>query len=406
VTIRRRTEIFPRPERDHESDGRREGETPGRVVLLTHRFTARAFANLARAMARGFRSVGVPRVYLFHLRAVCDGLPCHADPAGPAEGVVDIPLDASRFALAPLTIARFLRAERPDLIITMPSTPSLAALLGWSMAGRRGKLIVSEHAVMTYEWRLQHDRGRKLPMIPHLARALYPTASGIHAVSEGVLTDLLDRVKIHIEPSMTTVIPNPIDGPLVRQLSQSELAHPWLVEPRSIPVVVTAGRLVRVKNQHLLIEAVARVLKKRPIRLIVLGEGPERARLQAAIERLGIQASVELVGFAPNPYRYMARADVFALSSDEEGCPLVLAEALVCGVPVVATETSGAREVLKRGAGVLSPVGDVSAFADALERVLDRPSLRESLRERGFERAGDFAPERVAAEWLAFAARL
>jgi len=84
----------------------------------------------------------------------------------------------------------------------------------------------------------------------------------------------------------------------------------------------------------------------------------------------------------------------------------VLAEAMACGTPVVATATAGSREILRSDTGILSPVGDAVAFADALERILADPKAIERLKARGSERVADFAPELIARRWLRFAASL
>ena len=386
------------------NNGADGSDVPHAIALLTHRLTDAAFANVTRTLARGLRDVGVHRVYVVHLRTG------NADGAARVtleDAVVQVRLDARRSAFAPLAIARFLRTERPDLLITMPSIPSLAVLAGWWIAGRPGKLIVSEHAVMSYESWVQQPRQLKVRRVPHLARLLYPSATGIHAVSEGVRADLLDRVKIRCPLYRTAVIPNAVDLPRVRRLAQEAAPHPWLDDSREIPVIVAVGRLVTTKNHGLLIEAVSLLLhRQRPVRLLILGEGRERSRLEAAIARHRVGASVQLPGFVANPYPYMARADIFALSSDQEGCSLVLVEAMACGTPVVATVTAGSREILRSDTGVLSPVGDAVAFADALERVLADPKAIERLKAGGSERVADFAPELIARRWLRFAASL
>jgi glycosyltransferase involved in cell wall biosynthesis len=117
-----------------------------------------------------------------------------------------------------------------------------------------------------------------------------------------------------------------------------------------------------------------RVRESRPARLIILGEGEERPSLEKLIATLGLQDSVALPGFVPNPYAYMRNAALFVLSSLWEGLPTVLIEAMAVGVPVVSTDCpSGPFEILKGGKlGPLVPVGDLSALATAILQVLDR----------------------------------
>src|SRR5207245_8477381 len=118
------------------------------------------------------------------------------------------------------------------------------------------------------------------------------------------------------------------------------------------PVVLAMGRLVPQKGFDWLLDAWARVRTDRPDwRLVIAGEGPDRAELASRARRLGVEASVEFPGFDREPYRRMAGAEVFVLSSRYEGFPLVLVEAMGCALPVVAMDCpSGPREIVREGA--------------------------------------------------------
>jgi glycosyltransferase involved in cell wall biosynthesis len=122
----------------------------------------------------------------------------------------------------------------------------------------------------------------------------------------------------------------------------------------------------------------------RPARLIVLGDGKERAKLEALVRELDLAADVALPGFVINPLPYMKRAAVLVLSSVYEGLPGVLIEAMACGCPVVSTDCpSGPAEILDRGAyGKLVPMGDDTALAEAILATLEAPPDRDRLRAR------------------------
>jgi glycosyltransferase involved in cell wall biosynthesis len=110
--------------------------------------------------------------------------------------------------------------------------------------------------------------------------------------------------------------------------------------------------------------------------------GKERSKLESLVETLNIQEYVSFSGFVPNPYVYMAKADLFVLSSAWEGFGNVLVEAMACGLPVVATDCpSGPREILQNGLyGPLVPVGNVDALALAMEATLDKPISPQRLK--------------------------
>ena len=140
-------------------------------------------------------------------------------------------------------------------------------------------------------------------------------------------------------------------------------------------MILSAGRLVGQKDFSTLIRAFAEVVKSRPARLVILGEGRERDALAALVRELGIGHAVELPGFVANPFAWMARARVFAVSSIYEGLSMVLVEAMACGTPVVSTDCPhGPREVLEDGRwGLLVPVGDAEALATAILETLRDP---------------------------------
>ncbi len=191
---------------------------------------------------------------------------------------------------------------------------------------------------------------------PWLARRFYPWADTVIAVSEGVADDLVSC--LGLSRAQITVIPNPVVSDDIEALANEPLEHPWFA-PGAPPVLLAAGRLTTQKAFPTLLQAFARLVPERDLRLMILGEGPDRGALQAEIDALGLGARVALPGFDPNPFRYLARARLFVLSSAWEGLPGVLIQAMACGTPVVSTDCpSGPREVLENGRlGPLVPVG-------------------------------------------------
>jgi glycosyltransferase involved in cell wall biosynthesis len=140
-------------------------------------------------------------------------------------------------------------------------------------------------------------------------------------------------------------------------------------------VVLGVGRLTSQKDFPTLIRAAAEVHSQRPVRLMILGEGEDRASLEQLAQELGMGGDAALPGYVDNPYAYLSRAALFVLSSVHEGLPTVLIEALAVGSPVVATDCrSGPREILDDGRlGRLVPVGDATTMAGAIIAALDEP---------------------------------
>ena len=209
-------------------------------------------------------------------------------------------------------------------------------------------------------------------------RRHYRRADRIFCVSRGVADDMA-RILRPDTPCLT-VVPNPVVTPELRQLADAPLNDPWFLNDEP-PVVLGVGRLSLIKNFPLLVRAFARVHGELDARLVILGEGKQRASLFELGKQLGLDDVMALPGHVTNPYPYMKRAGLFVLSSLWEGFGNVLVEALACGTPVVATDCrSGPAEILQDGRyGSLVPAGDETALADAMIRTLRTPPSREFL---------------------------
>lgn len=227
-------------------------------------------------------------------------------------------------------------------------------------------------------------------------RWAYASADGAVAVSEGVADDL--RHTFGVPDRKIWTLYSPIVTDDVRRLASLDPEHPWFV-PDAPPVVLGVGRLRDHKGFMSLIEAFAKVRATRAMRLVLLGEGEQRSALERHAFELGVGDDVALPGFVSNPFAFMARSSVYVLSSEFEGLPGTLIQAMACGCPVVATDCrSGPREILADGRyGLLVPVGDIEAMARAIGSVLAEPPPPDLMRER----ASKFASEPVVSAHLA-----
>jgi glycosyltransferase involved in cell wall biosynthesis len=292
-----------------------------------------------------------------------------------------VDLKARRVLLALPGLAAWLRRERPRVLLAAMDHANLVAIWARRLAGAdaRVRLAVSVRSQLSTAAANEPSlRGRTLP---RLARWFYPWADDVIAVSQGVADDLVHVVGL--ADARISVIPNPVVTDDLDTLTGAPLAHPWFA-PGQPPVVLAAGRLTRQKDFPTLLCAFAQLVPRRDLRLVILGEGPDRAALAAQLDALGLGERVALPGFDDNPFRWMSRARLFVLSSAWEGLPGVLIQAMACGTPVVSTDCpSGPREVLDDGRfGPLVPVGDAQALAAAIEQTLDAPLPAATLQER------------------------
>lgn len=140
--------------------------------------------------------------------------------------------------------------------------------------------------------------------------------------------------------------------------------------------VVSTGRMEEQKRQDLMLDAFAEFHKQYPdSRLCLLGDGPLRPMLEAQIESLGLWDAVELPGIVSNVEEYLSRANLFLLTSDFEGLPLSVLEAMACGLPVVATKAGGTVDIVPPETGILTEMGDREALTHALCKLAGDPSL-------------------------------
>jgi L-malate glycosyltransferase len=167
--------------------------------------------------------------------------------------------------------------------------------------------------------------------------------------------------------------------------------------PESGPLAVTVGALVDHKDHATLVEAAALLRSRRPdMHWAIAGEGELRGALEERIARLDLRDRVHLLGQVAQPLRLIGSAEVFVMSSKEEGLGTTVLDAMALGVPIASTSGGGIPEMLSEGAGLLSPPGNPAALADSVDRLLGDPALRESTRQRASERVGRFSAESMA----------
>lgn len=274
-------------------------------------------------------------------------------------------------------LVKYLRKERPDVLVAADHYQNEIALMAKLIARVPTRVIVAEHNQLSKTARNATKLKGKLA--PWFARFLYPYADGIVAVSQGVAKDLSETANLPIGSIQT--IYNPVITPAMLASANEPLEHEWFASDAP-PVILGIGKLEPQKDFPNLIHAFAKVRQSQHARLVILGWGPDRPQLEALVKELGLEADVDLLGYVQNPYAYIARSTVFVLSSAWEGLPTVLIEAMALGKPVVSTDCeSGPSEILADGKyGFLTPVGGSEALASAILEVLSgNPKPIESM---------------------------
>jgi glycosyltransferase involved in cell wall biosynthesis len=268
-------------------------------------------------------------------------------------------------------LVRYIRRERPAALLTGLHA-NIIAIWAKRLAGVPLRVVISEHNTLSLRKKTQSIMIRNL--MSWLIRKNYQRADQIIAVSKGVADDL--SIYAGISRDKIAVVANPIITPEMIAKTKEKLDHPWF-RPGEPPVILAVGRLTAQKDYPLLIRAFADVRCSMPARLLILGDGPDREELLSLVRELRLEEDISMPGFVHNPYPYMVHASVFVLSSQWEGLPTVLAEALYCGTPLVATDCqSGPREILEAGKyGKLVPVGDQKSLTEAILVALKSPKV-------------------------------
>lgn len=363
-----------------------------KISILTHDLSGGAFTNLCTALVRGFQALGVD-CHLVILDATDEELARYPD-------IPIVTLNVKRTMFSLMATIRYLRAYRPDVILPMPWYFNIVAIWAKYLAGAKTKVILGEHNIISLEASVEHRDRLRLRFLPILMRYTYPAADGLVGVSQDTITDLVETLKIRAKIPMQVIL-NPIDLDRVRQLATDPIEHPWF-QTSEIPTIVTVARLATQKQLDGLLRAFARVVEVIPARLLILGEGPLRGELEHLAQELGIAAAVSMPGYDPNPYRYLAKCDLFVLASAWEGCPIALQEAMACGAAVVVTDAPGGmKDLIADGKdGVMVLTGDPDALAAGMLQILTQPDLKQHYRDRARQRSEDFHYLKITRQYL------
>lgn len=301
-------------------------------------------------------------------------------------------LHATQIRNVPFALASYLRTNHPDVLIATMWPLTSAAVLGRALSRQRCRLLLVDHSNLSSAYascgRI-HNAMMKASM-----SATYRKADFVAGVSSGVARDI-ERLA-GLSQGSVAVLHNPIPQRAIPN-ENARAAAESLWNGQRGERILTVGNLIDAKNHPLLLHAFARSTRSTSS-LMFVGQGQNETMLRALAADLGVADRVVFAGFHADPSPLYATADLFVLSSNYEGLPTVLVEALSFGLPIVSTDCpSGPAEILENGRwGRLTPVCDAEALARAIDEAFYSPVDREALKHR----AADFLPEIAARKYL------
>ena len=296
----------------------------------------------------------------------------------PRVRIIDGKVTGKNFFKAVKVTRKVIKEEKPDVAMSFMNKSNLVLLE--ALRGLRDKVpaVVCERA----------NPGRAWKSIKILRKLLYPRADGAVFQTPQAQAYYKDILKCN-----SVVLKNP--------LNPDFRAERYVGERRR--VIVTAGRLSSEKNHRLLIDAFSDIAEEFPdMKLEIYGNGPLKDELQTAINDTGLSDRISLMGRKDNIQNYTRDAELFVLPSDSEGMPNALLEAVALGIASISTDCpiGGPGMIVCNGEnGLLVPVGDRCAMADAIRRMLTDKELADRCRENGPQVITEFAAEKVCAEW-------
>jgi len=295
---------------------------------------------------------------------------------------------------------KLCKKYQADISISFLKRPNYINCLG-KLIGSKTKVIISERSHFSES--LKSLSGLEKRMSIFLTKKLYPHADLIITNSKVMRSDLENNFKIQAKYK---VINNPINLSLIEKLSAQEV----IFDDDNAFKFINVGAFRKEKNQAILIDAFYKI-KHLNVKLYFLGHRFLKQTLIEKIKEMQLESQVFFLDFDTNPFKYFSKSDCFILSSDFEGFPNTLLEALACGLPVISTDClSGPREILAPETdpqhqikdhieitdfGILVPVNNAKYLSQAMEKIVEDKDLYQRLKIDSKKRAADFDVSKI-----------
>jgi glycosyltransferase involved in cell wall biosynthesis len=292
-------------------------------------------------------------------------------------------------------LSRLFNELKPDVVLGFLTYMNVLSSLAKKLSLAHFSLVLCDHSMPVY-----HIKQSKNPLetlfIKWMPYWFYRHADMIICVSRASAIEINKIFKVPFD--RIKIIYNPIDVDYILALSNQTVEHPWFTQ--NIPIIISVGRLTKVKGYPYLLRAFKQIITKHPARLVILGKGEEEEKLKKLALKLEIDQSVAFLGSQTNPFKYMSRSKILVLPSLSEALPMVLLEAMACGVPIVSTSTPGSSELITQGInGLLVPVGDENSLAESIINILTHKTDANLLVQSGKKKINSFLIDNMIKEY-------
>lgn len=293
----------------------------------------------------------------------------------------------SNFFSRLLFIYKTVKKERPDILYSRFWTTKPAMILA-------GKFLCIKTVAVEVS-NLKQSSRRWPPVLRNIIRFAkvfcYRIADSIIVQSHAGRESL----SLFGVGEKTQTVHNCIEIEFIEKRSKEKVMHQWFDE--EVPIAVAVGRLVPSKGYENLVETLSLVNNVAPLRLLIIGDGPLREKIDSKARELGLADKIDFVGFISNPHKYVVKCDIFICSSLFEGFSNSLLEALALGLPIVSTNHDfGANEIIENyRSGILVPVEDPERMAEAILKLLQNRPLATKIGEEAKKRAREFSIEKI-----------
>lgn len=285
-----------------------------------------------------------------------DNIPTHVN-------LIDFSSKYHVFVKNIFALNKVIKIHKIDLVVGFMPNANLLALLTKYFLNHKLKIIITEHNNPSENF-IKSNSKIKSYLKSIIIKYFYPYSNKIVVVSNGIGEELINKFKLHSD--LITTIYNPVDLKFIRNKVQEkpEIFKKVLSEK----IIIAVGRLVKQKGYFEMLEIINQLKNRIPIRLLILGEGPLRKKIENRISELNLSSNVDLLGFVDNPWSYIFNSDVYLSTSLWEGFHMTIVESMACGVyPIVSNCNYGPNEIIINDKmGKLLPVSENAKFVDEL----------------------------------------